>query len=147
MQKELDYISIEDIESMLYGGQKIAFTPSVKERVRKSYEFLEEFSKDRVIYGINTGFGPMAQYRVSDDERVQLQYNIIRSHSAGAGNPLPNIYVKAAMIARIGTFIQGESGVHPELVELLAAFINHEDRKSTRLNSSHQWKSRMPSSA
>lgn len=126
MQKELDYISIEDIESMLYGGQKIAFSPSVKERVRKSYEFLEEFSKDRVIYGINTGFGPMAQYRVSDDEREQLQYNIIRSHSAGAGNPLPNIYVKAAMIARIGTFIQGESGVHPELVELLASFINHD---------------------
>ena len=126
MQKELDYISIEDIESILYGGQKIAFTSSVTERVRKSYEFLEEFSKDRIIYGINTGFGPMAQYRVSDDERVQLQYNIIRSHSAGAGNPLPNIYVKAAMIARIGTFIQGESGVHPELVELLAAFINHD---------------------
>lgn len=126
MQKELDYISIEDIESILYGGQKIAFTSNVTERVRKSYEFLEEFSKDRVIYGINTGFGPMAQYRVSDDERVQLQYNIIRSHSAGAGNPLPNIYVKAAMIARIGTFIQGESGVHPELVELLAAFINND---------------------
>ena len=68
----------------------------------------------------------MAQYRVTDDERIQLQYNIIRSHSAGAGNPLPNIYVKAAMIARIGTFIQAESGVHPELVELLRDFINND---------------------
>ena len=126
MQKELEYITLGDIKSILFDGAKIAFTSEVKERIKKSFEFLEQFSKDRVIYGINTGFGPMAQYRVSDDERVQLQYNIIRSHSAGAGNPLPNIYVKAAMIARIGTFIQGESGVHPELVELLANFINND---------------------
>ena len=126
MQKELEYITLGDIKSILFDGAKIAFTSEVKERIKKSFEFLDQFSKDRVIYGINTGFGPMAQYRVSDDERVQLQYNIIRSHSAGAGNPLPNIYVKAAMIARIGTFIQGESGVHPELVELLANFINND---------------------
>ena len=124
--KELDYISLEDIKSILYKNEKLSFTPEVMEKVCKSYEFLEEFSKDRVIYGINTGFGPMAQYRVTDDERIQLQYNIIRSHSAGAGNPLPNIYVKAAMIARIGTFIQAESGVHPELVELLRDFINND---------------------
>lgn len=124
--KELDYISLEDIKSILYNNEKLSFTPEVMEKVCKSYEFLEEFSKDRVIYGINTGFGPMAQYRVTDDERIQLQYNIIRSHSAGAGNPLPNIYVKAAMIARIGTFIQAESGVHPELVELLRNFINND---------------------
>ena len=124
MQKELEYISLKDIQAILFDGKEIAFTSEIKDRVKKSYEFLAEFSKERVIYGINTGFGPMAQYRVSDDERIQLQYNIIRSHSAGAGNPLPNIYVKAAMIARIGTFIQGESGVHPELVELLANFIN-----------------------
>ncbi|MBR2262164.1 MAG: aromatic amino acid lyase [Paludibacteraceae bacterium] len=126
MQKELEYITLGDIKSILFDGAKIAFTSEVKERIKKSFEFLDQFSKDRVIYGINTGFGPMAQYRVSDDEQVQLQYNIIRSHSAGAGNPLPNIYVKAAMIARIGTFIQGESGVHPELVELLANFINND---------------------
>lgn len=102
MQNELEYISLKDIKSILFDGKKIAFTSNIKDRVSKSYEFLAEFSKERVIYGINTGFGPMAQYRVSDDERIQLQYNIIRSHSAGAGNPLPNIYVKAAMIARIG---------------------------------------------
>ncbi len=124
MQKELEYISLEDIKSILFEKTDIAFTSAIMNRVKKSYDFLVDFSKNRVIYGINTGFGPMAQYRVSDEEREQLQYNIIRSHSAGAGKPLPNIYVKAAMIARIGTFIQGESGVHPELVELLANFIN-----------------------
>lgn len=123
-RKKLNYITIQDIKQILFGEQEIDFTDEVLERVKESFEFLEEFSKTRVIYGINTGFGPMAQYRISDDERVQLQYNIIRSHSAGAGNPLPDIYVKAAMIARIGTFVQAESGVHPELVHLLTSFIN-----------------------
>ena len=125
MQKELDYISLEDVRNILYKGMKIEFSSQVYERVKRSYDFLSEFSQNRIIYGINTGFGPMAQYRVSDEERVQLQYNIIRSHSTGAGSPLPNVYVKAAMVARIGTFIQGESGVHPDLVRLLSSFINN----------------------
>lgn len=122
----MDIISLQDIKDILFDGSKIGFSEDVYRRVKESYDFLKSYSQDRIIYGINTGFGPMAQYRVSDDERVQLQYNIIRSHSTGAGNPLPDVYVKAAMIARIGTFIQGASGVHPELVELLEAFINND---------------------
>jgi histidine ammonia-lyase len=88
------------------------------------YDFLSRFSSDKVIYGINTGFGPMAQWRVEDDHLRELQYNIIRSHSTGAGAPLDDIYVRAAMIARVGVFAQAKSGVHPELVALLTEFIN-----------------------
>ncbi len=123
--KKIDFFSLQDIKNILFEEEKLSFDEKVLEKVKDSYEFLEEFSKERIIYGINTGFGPMAQYRVSDEERIQLQYNIIRSHSTGAGTPLPEIYVKAAMIARVGTFIQGESGVHPELISLLTAFINN----------------------
>ena len=50
---------------------------------------------------------PMAQYRIEDESLSQLQYNIIRSHATGAGQPLPERYVKAAMIARLYTFLQG----------------------------------------
>jgi len=126
MAQGIDYISLQDIKKILFGGEKLKFSEEVSNRVKESYDFLEKFSKERIIYGINTGFGPMAQYRVSDEERIQLQYNIIRSHSTGAGDPLPDLYVKAAMIARIGTFIQGESGVHPDLVQLLTSFINND---------------------
>ena len=66
----------------------------------------------------------MAQYRIEDQSLIELQYNIIRSHSTGAGKPLPELYVKAAMIARLYTFLQGKSGVHMELVSLLCEFIN-----------------------
>ncbi|MCB9017191.1 MAG: aromatic amino acid lyase [Prevotellaceae bacterium] len=125
MAQGIDYISLQDIKKILFDGEKLQFNDDVFRRIKDSYDFLENFSKERIIYGINTGFGPMAQYRVSDEERIQLQYNIIRSHSTGAGDPLPDLYVKAAMIARVGTFVQGESGVHPELVELLTSFINN----------------------
>ncbi len=53
-----------------------------------------------------------------------MQYNIIRSHSTGAGEPLEDIAVRAAMVARIGTFLQGKSGVHPDVVRLLTEFVN-----------------------
>ena len=125
MAQGIEFISIDDIKKILFNGEKLSFSDNVYKRVKESFEFLDKFSKERVIYGINTGFGPMAQYKVSDDERIQLQYNIIRSHSTGAGAPLPDIYVRAAMIARVGTFIQGESGVHPDLVRLLTDFINN----------------------
>ena len=89
-----------------------------------SYEFLKEFSKDKVIYGINTGFGPMAQWRIEDEHLKELQYNIIRSHSTGAGERLPDICVRAAMLSRLKTFLEGHSGVHVTLIDLLIEFIN-----------------------
>lgn len=93
--------------------------------MEQCFDFLKEFIKDKVIYGINTGFGPMAQWRVSENHLIDLQYNIIRSHATGAGEPLSDVQVKGAMIARIGTFLQARSGIHPSVVKLLVEFINH----------------------
>ncbi|MDU1890215.1 MAG: aromatic amino acid ammonia-lyase [Dysgonomonas sp.] len=121
MIKKLDFESVYEI---LFKGQN--FTPSAEalDSVKRSFDFLKGFSIDKIIYGINTGFGPMAQYRVDDDYLNQLQYNIIRSHSTGAGKPLDELYVKAAMVVRLNNLLQGQSGVHPELIFLLTEFIN-----------------------
>ena len=116
--------SLEGVEELLQGRKKIDIAGLPMEEVRQCYEFLKEFESEKVIYGINTGFGPMAQWRVDDKYLTDLQYNIIRSHSTGAGEPLEDIYVKASMIARLGTFLQARSGVHPDLVELLVGMIN-----------------------
>lgn len=119
-------ISIKEVEGILFSGNKVEPEKLPMEEVKACYEFLKNFASDKVIYGINTGFGPMAQWRVDDAYLTDLQYNIIRSHSTGAGEPLPDIYVRSAMIARLGTFLQGKSGVHPELVKLLVEMINRE---------------------
>lgn len=117
-------IELDGVWSLLYGQKEIHLEDLPMDRVQASYDFLKEFAHDKVIYGINTGFGPMAQWRVGDAHLTELQYNIIRSHATGAGEPLEDTYVKAAMIARLGTFLMGRSGVHPDLVKLLVEFIN-----------------------
>lgn len=119
-------IDLESIKKIVFEKQPIAISKEAMAEVQRSYDFLKEFSANKVIYGINTGFGPMAQYRIDDKALIDLQYNIIRSHSVGAGKPLEPTYVRAAMLARLYTFLQGKSGVHPELVDLIVNFINKE---------------------
>ncbi|MDR2835224.1 MAG: aromatic amino acid ammonia-lyase [Bacteroidales bacterium] len=119
-------LDIQKFSEIIFKNSHIDIEQKDRETVNKSYDFLYDFSKKKVIYGINTGFGPMAQYKISDKNLNDLQYNIIRSHSSGAGKPLSEIYVKAAMISRFCTFISGKSGVHIQTIELLKEFINRE---------------------
>lgn len=67
----------------------------------------------------------MAQWRINDDDLQNLQYNIIRSHSAGAGEPFDIPYVRAAVLSRLTTFLSGKSGVHTDTVRILEAFLNN----------------------
>ena len=94
-------------------------------RVNENFTFLKSFSSNKIIYGVNTGFGPMAQYKVSQENLVQLQYNLIRSHCSGSGNLLPSFLAKALMTARLTMLMRGYSGVHPSLVLLLKELINN----------------------
>ncbi|MGM9809683.1 MAG: histidine ammonia-lyase [Paludibacteraceae bacterium] len=121
----MNQISLSQVFDILYQNASLEVSEEAWQSVDDCYAFLEQFAQEKVIYGINTGFGPMAQWRVEDAHLKELQYNIIRSHSTGAGEPLEDRYVRAAMIARIGSFLQGKSGVHREVVELLQAFVNH----------------------
>lgn len=118
-------IQLQDIQDIVFGKKDFYITREEEDAINKSYFFLEKFAKDKVIYGINTGFGPMAQYRINDSDLQDLQYNIIRSHSCGAGDPLAELYVRAAMLARCMTFTLGKSGIHIDCVKQLQEFINH----------------------
>lgn len=108
-------ITLASLYKILFEEEPLTLSDPCMQKLEESFNFLKTFSNDKIIYGINTGFGPMAQYRIEDESLSQLQYNIIRSHATGAGQPLPERYVKAAMIARLYTFLQGKSGVHKEL--------------------------------
>jgi histidine ammonia-lyase len=116
--------NIDEIEDILFNNKLISLSENTTADLQHCFDFLTHFASGKIIYGINTGFGPMAQYRIDDESLKALQYNLIRSHSTGAGNPLPDLYVKAAMLARLGTFMQGKSGIHPDLANLLLQFIN-----------------------
>lgn len=119
-------LSLQDFLSIAVQGEKIEIDDAVLRRVERSFEFLKSFSDDKVIYGVNTGFGPMAQYRIADSEKKELQYNLIRSHCGGIGNPLDESTAKAVMLARLNTLALGKSGVHPSVIFLLKELINRE---------------------
>jgi histidine ammonia-lyase len=119
-------LNIEQFKKIVLDKASVEIANVALNRVRKSFEFLKEFSSSKVIYGINTGFGPMAQYRIEDDQLKQLQYNLIRSHAAGSGEILDVTYIRATILARMNTLLLGYSGVHQSVVELLATYLNHE---------------------
>ena len=121
-----NFLELRDFQRIIIENESIELDPSLLQRVNESFSFLKEFSKNKVIYGVNTGFGPMAQFKISDEDTHQLQYNLIRSHSSGIGNPLPADEVKACMLARLNTLSLGNSGVHESVVNLLKELINRD---------------------
>ena len=113
-----------DFEKVLYQNEKVQLDPDAAEKVNLNFNFLKAYSKDKVIYGINTGFGPMAQYKINDNDQRQLQYNLIRSHSSGSGDVFSENLSRATMLARLNGLMQGSSGIHQDTVELLVSLLN-----------------------
>jgi histidine ammonia-lyase len=81
-------LTVGDFYKILFEDEKVEIDAGALRRVSDNFEFLKEFAKGKVIYGINTGLGPMAQYKINGNRELELQYNLIRSHSAGCGAPL-----------------------------------------------------------
>jgi histidine ammonia-lyase len=81
-------------------------------------------AEGRTVYGINTGFGQFATVVIPPDQLQQLQLNLIRSHAAGVGAPLPLDQTRALMAARINCLLKAHSGIRPEPIHLLADCLN-----------------------
>ncbi|HEX3385916.1 MAG TPA: aromatic amino acid lyase, partial [Mucilaginibacter sp.] len=77
-------LSLDEFAELVFNHKEVALDAIALKKVSTNFEFLKKFSSNKLIYGINTGFGPMAQYKVSEENILQLQYNLIRSHSSGS---------------------------------------------------------------
>ncbi len=117
-------LTFDDFTSVVFSNKFVEIDKETDEIIKKSYEFLKKFAENKIIYGVNTGFGPMAQYRIEDQDRLQLQYNLIRSHASGMGEYFDEETVKAAVLCRLNTLSLGKSGVHPSVVYLMKELIN-----------------------
>jgi histidine ammonia-lyase len=92
----------------------------VRDKVDRSRQAVESIlAQDRVIYGVNTGFGHLACVRISHDELCKLQENLIMSHASGTGAPFPDEVVRAMILLRANSLAKGMSGVRYELIETL----------------------------
>lgn len=104
---------------------KVSIKESAFTQIKEAHVYLKEAAENKIIYGVNTGFGPMASHIIGRGQLKDLQYNLIRSHATGVGPVLPERFVLAAMLDRLNTLANGRSGVSQELIEQLTFFINN----------------------
>jgi len=118
-------LDLEQFRRIVYENEPVILDKEALVRVEESYHFLCSFATDKVIYGINTGFGPMSQNLIPEEKLKELQYNIIRSHSSGMGGYLEEAESRAILLARLNCLMLGYSGVHPDLVKLMGSMLEH----------------------
>jgi histidine ammonia-lyase len=119
-------LRINDIVELVQNPHlEIEVEQKALDAVWQAREFLEQEEGKRIIYGVNTGFGPMASHIINPNEGRNLQKNLIFSHAVGMGKPIASKYVLAAMIVRLNTLLQGYSGISKDLAAHLQKFINH----------------------
>jgi len=107
------------------GGSRFALAASARQRIEASVRAVRELvSRHDAVYGINTGFGKLAQTRIADDQLAQLQKNLVLSHSAGVGKPLDAPIVRLMLLLKAASLAHGVSGVRGEVIDALLALLN-----------------------
>jgi len=114
-----------DVIAVARDGASVATGPRLAERMAPARDVVQHaVDSGEVVYGITTGFGALASTHIGRDQTEALQYNLIRSHAAGVGEPLPDIMVRAMLLLRARTLAHGHSGVRPEIVERMIEMLN-----------------------
>ncbi|MBT8077394.1 MAG: histidine ammonia-lyase [Gammaproteobacteria bacterium] len=104
----------------------VSLGPAARQLVERSQQQIDQvLQSGETVYGVNTGFGQLAQVRISEDELVHLQENLVRSHAVGVGEALAESTVRLTMVMKVIGLARGCSGVRPQLVDALCALIRH----------------------
>nr|WP_169312849.1 histidine ammonia-lyase [Thermaerobacter marianensis] len=107
-------------------GRPVRLDPAARRRMEASRRRVEAaVARGEILYGITTGFGKLADVAIPPAEARRLQENLLRSHAAGVGEPLPVPVVRAMMLLRANALARGFSGIRPEVVERLLDLLNH----------------------
>lgn len=119
-------LALVDIEAVAYSGESVEISPSTQSRILASRKVIDQIvERDVVVYGVNTGFGKLAEVRIPHGELRALQLNLVRSHACGIGRPLSEPEVRAIMLLRANVLTLGFSGIRMEVIELLCQMLNH----------------------
>jgi histidine ammonia-lyase len=119
-------VGLAELRTVWQGPVKVAIGGDARRRISESNELIDEVvAGGEQVYGVNTGFGQLAQVRIENDELAQLQENLVRSHSVGVGEDLDDDIVRLIMLMKVIALAEGFSGVRVELVEAICALINH----------------------
>jgi len=120
-----DSLTLEDLVDIADGRARVELAPDAAPRIDASRAVVERHARGgKPVYGINTGFGALAETTIPDDALHTLQLNLLRSHAAGVGEPLPPRAVRAAIALRANVLAKGFSGIRRATVERLLELLN-----------------------
>ena len=118
-------LTLETIAEVASGARRVVIGAEARARVVASRGVIEEIlATGQTVYGVNTGFGKLADVRIPAEKLAQLQTNLVRSHACGLGEPLSERESRAMVLLRANVLANGFSGVRVEVLELLAGMLN-----------------------
>jgi histidine ammonia-lyase len=125
MQLNGQRLTLAEIAAVALGNAKVEISAAAQSRIADSRKVIDAIiERDTVVYGVNTGFGKLADVRVPHNELRELQLNLVRSHACGIGRPLSEPEVRAMMLLRANVLMLGFSGIRLAIVEMLCQMLN-----------------------
>ncbi len=121
-----DHLSLEKLAAILRENQVLRLSAAARDRIERCRTYLDDKLRqsDALYYGINTGFGSLCNIRISPADIEQLQHNLLMSHAAGVGEPVPAELVRLMLLLKAQSLCYGYSAVRVELVQRLLDFFN-----------------------
>jgi len=120
-------LSISDVIAVARHMQPVVLAADAREKMEASYAWVKQAcTRDQPVYGVNTGFGSLARVKIDPAQTSLLSLNLIRSHAAGVGKPMPVAEVRAMMLLRANALAKGASGCRPLLVDTLLRMLEAE---------------------
>jgi len=120
-----EHLSLDDVERVARRGVPVALDPAARPRVEASRHVIEAaLTSGRPVYGVSTGFGQLSDVFIPAADRDALQRNLLRSHAIGIGEPIGEAETRAIILLRANVLAKGNSGVRPEVIELLCELLN-----------------------
>ena len=120
-------LSLEQVAAVARGAAQVTLGASARERVEAARTVIERIiAEERVVYGVNTGFGKLSDYTIPPDELRELQLNLVRSHACGVGAPLALAEARAMMLLRANVLALGFSGARALVIETLLAMLERD---------------------
>ena len=118
-------LSLAQVAAVAIGEETVELDRAVHPRVHGSHQVVADIvGRGDIVYGVNTGFGKLADVRVAPEELLDLQLNLVRSHACGIGPPLAEAEVRAMMLLRANVLTLGFSGIRIEIIEMLVEMLN-----------------------
>jgi histidine ammonia-lyase len=120
-------LTVADVEAVARHGTRAVLDDAARARMQEARDVIERLVADgQIVYGVTTGFGALATRFIPPEDAARLQENLLMSHAAGVGAPLPRDVVRAMLLLRANTLALGHSGCRPLIVDRLLAFLEHD---------------------